>query len=868
VSLTRRGPASNLLVYVLFFVSGSSGLVYQIIWARLFGNIFGNNVYSAALVTAAFMSGLGIGSYVAGVFGDRRYASNPAFLLRAYALCEIFIAAIGLGLAALLPELEVLAVALSEYVEGADGWHRLSGGSLLWRYVVASVCMFPATFAMGATLTLMIRFLLRSELDLAGWRIGLLYGANTAGAALGSLLTDLALIPALGLFATQGLAAVLNLAAGVGALMVARSVGSDPTLRASKPESRADVGGHRRLLWATSLAVALSGFAAMGMEIVWFRFLVSLLGGTRAVLSLLLAVVLVGIWLGSVLGGALHRRYGHAAALFALAEGLFVLSTLGLLVVVDRNLLDRSTFLGSYPNPGSLAQCWYNLRPILLVAGLPSLLMGFAYPLANANVQQVESQVGRRAGLLYLGNTAGAVLGSLVVGFVFLTTFGMQTTVAIVAAVAVASMVAMGGSRPRSGGFLATAAAGLAVVVGATWAWTSLGSEYLLEKSFPSVPNGSYLVLREGINQSIGVSEIAGERKLVTNGHAMSGTRPTSIRYMQAFSHLPLLHMDEPESVLVICYGVGNTAYAASLHESVQRLDVADLSEEILSSSGHFGRWNANVLDDPRVSVYVNDGRHHLRMQPPATYDLVTLEPPPLSHAGVSSLYSRDFYELVKSRLKPGGFMSQWLPIRQLPDGANRSLVRAFIDVFPNSILVSGAGRELILLGTTDEVLEIDPAQLRERLVADPDLAAALRSISFGSLSEFVGSFVAGPETLERATQEAPAITDDAPILEHAVLSSLAVHRVPEDLFETSEYRVWCPRCSDETTPDLRIYIETIDTLYSSDFYLTGDRSGRPRARCDVPEVAALRASAEYLSAVVPCDEESETERRPPPDSD
>jgi spermidine synthase len=862
----RGRPVSNWLVYLLFFVSGSSGLVYQIIWARLFGNIFGNNVYSAALVTAAFMSGLGIGSYVAGVFGDRRYASNPAFLLRAYAVCEIFIAAIGLGLAALLPELELLAVALSEYEVGADGWHRLSGGSLLWRYVVASVCMFPATFAMGATLTLMIRFLVRSELDLAGWRIGLLYGANTAGAALGSLLTDLALIPALGLFSTQGVAAALNLVAGVGALLVARSVGSDPTPRASPPEPPADTGGHRRLLWATSLALALSGFAAMGMEIVWFRFLVSLLGGTRAVLSLLLAVILIGIWLGSILGGALQRRFGHAAAFFALAEGLFILSTLGLFVVVDRDLLDRSAFLGSYPNPGALAQCWYNLRPILLVAGLPSLLMGFAYPLANANVQQVEAQVGRRAGLLYLGNTAGAVLGSLVVGFVFLTTFGMQTTVAIVSAAAAASMLVMGGSRPQSGGFLAATAASIALVAGATWGWTSLGSEYLLEKSFPTLRNGSYVVLREGINQSIGVSDIGGERKLVTNGHAMSGTSPTSIRYMQAFSHLPLLHMDEPESVLVICYGVGNTVYAASLHESVQRLDVADLSEEILSSSELFGRWNANVLDDPRVSVYVNDGRHHLRMQPPETYDLVTLEPPPLPHAGVSALYSRDFYALVKSRLKPGGFMSQWLPIRQLPDEANRSVVRAFLDVFPNSILVSGAGRELILLGTTGEVLEIDPAQLRERLVADPRLAAALRTISFGSLTEFVGSFVAGPETLERATQLAPPITDDAPILEHAVLSNLAAHRVPQDLFETSEYRVWCPRCTDEAAPDLPLYVETIETLYSSDFYLTGDPSDRPRARCDAPEVAALHASAEYLSAVVPCDEATKTEPQPKPE--
>jgi len=174
------------------------------------------------------------------------------------------------------------------------------------------------------------------------------------------------------------------------------------------------------------------------------------------------------------------------------------------------------------------------------------------------------------------------------------------------------------------------------------------------------------------------------------NGHPMSSTAPLSQRYMRALAHIPLLTIDHPDTVLVIGFGVGNTTHAATLHPSIRRVEVADLSEHVLAHAGYFKDANRDVLSDPRVVVYVNDGRQHLQMQREASYDLIALEPPPIAHAGVAALYSREFYTLARARLKPTGFISQWLPVYQMPAATTLAMIRAFLDVFR---VPAGAGR-------------------------------------------------------------------------------------------------------------------------------------------------------------------------------
>ena len=254
----------------------------------------------------------------------------------------------------------------------------------------------------------------------------------------------------------------------------------------------------------------------------------------------------------------------------------------------------------------------------------------------------------------------------------------------------------------------------------------------------------------EGLTEVVTVVEVPGRgRALITNGHAMSSTAALDQRYMRAMAHVPLLAMTRPSRVLVIGFGVGNTTHAATLHSSVKQVDVVDLSRHVLEQAQHFRDANHDVLRNAKVSVYVNDGRQHLRIAPPGSYDLITLEPPPIAYAGVAALYSREFYELARSRLTAGGYISQWLPAYQVPDASSLAMVRAFVDVFPQAVLLSGTQAELLLVGTSGPRIEIDPLKVEQALSRQPAVRDDLVRLDLGTPREIVGTFVGSAATLE-----------------------------------------------------------------------------------------------------------------------
>ncbi len=760
------------LLYLLFFLSGVSGLVYQVVWVRQFGNLFGNTVWSASLVTAIFMCGLGVGGLVAGRLADRLHAREDGAPLRLYAQVELGIAALGLLVALALPFVGRASGALSSYTPDATGWFVPSVASQLWRYLLALVLLGPITLLMGGTLTLLIRHQVGTNVSTAGWHVGALYGVNTAGAALGAFLTDLALVPTLGVRGTQFLAVVLNATVGLVALLVLRRATAAP--RAPAPaEPATEAPGDGRLVHLAGLALALSGFAAMGMEMLWFRFFSTLLGGFRSVFSLLLAVLLVGMWLGATLAGALVRRLGRPALLQGLSLMLLVVTSLGLLASVDADAVRAGVeALSGDGWTRRLAEHRAHLAPMLFVVGLPSVLMGMAFPLANALVQRASAAVGGRAGGLYLWNTAGAVLGSLGTGFVLLPALGMQRcmlALALLSALALLPLALASGRVPGGAGLpLRQAGALLAVCVLALVGWSAQPADTLVRQGFPIATFDEVRVLAtsEGPNETLLIAEVEGlGRALYTNGHTMSGTVPRSQRYMRAMAHVPLLQQEAPRRVVVICFGVGNTVHAASMHPSVERLDVVDLSRNVLSHAHHFASTNGNVLKDQRVSIFVNDGRQHLRMQPEGSYELITLEPPPIAFAGVGSLYSREFYELARSRLSPGGYVTQWLPAYQVPADTTRAMVRAFLDVFPNGVLLAGYGAELILMGSNGPAQPLRMAEVLRRLEARPAVKADLARIELGTPLARPGA--AGPRRGARHRR----------LAHHRVQRGLARHR-------------------------------------------------------------------------------------------
>ena len=867
------------VVYLLFYFSGVAGLVYQVIWVRQFGNVFGNTVYSASLVIAVFMCGLGLGSYLAGIWADRRYGTAPSSLLRAFGYCELAIGGMGLLIALVLPRLGGLSAAISTYDPGPNGWYFLSAWSHLARYGIAFILLAPVTLLMGGTLTLLIRYLVQRNLAVAGWRIGALYGINTAGAAAGAFLADFLFIPGVGVGGTQVIAAACNLTAAVGALYLASNrcgngVEAAEAARGVVIEEPGVEGTELKVSPAvvglSGLALLLSGFAAMGMEIVWFRHIAHTVGSFRSVYSLLLTVILAGIWLGSTAGGFLHRRMGHPIPLFIAAQALFGVSALlgvagaGTERLAAAGNAGAASFLASSGMKRSAVEVWINLQPVLREVAVPAFFMGFAFPLANAIIQRAAGFVGRYAGLLYLANTIGAVLGSLVTGFFLLGAFGMQESVTVLIGAAGLAIVPLylaarpaspwsPRTRPATVAFVSAAA----LLGGALTLWTGLPSNHVIARSLkPMAPGEKRLAVSEGITETIAVTDHPDEgRRLLTNGYFMSATSWKGQRYMRAFAHIPLLSHQAPESVLVIAFGVGNTAHAAALHESVRRLEVAELSEHILDHAGYFSATNGNVLDNPKVSVFVNDGRHHLRMQPPATYDLVTLEPPPIAHAGVASLYTREFFETVHSRLEPGGYFTLWLPAYQVPGETALSMVRTFVEVFPNSVLLSGVYSELILMGVRDATVEIDPVRVQARLGAMPGVRDDLAAVHLGSLTEIVGTFAASGEALLRASRLAPPVTDDRPIPDYARKSQLRDHRIPPQVFAVREVGTWCPRCFTDGRPlpeleHIGTYLGILERLYRAPRFLNSSTikgTGRRRARIPVrPDAAIGAAVAEH----------------------
>jgi tetratricopeptide (TPR) repeat protein len=332
----------------------------------------------------------------------------------------------------------------------------------------------------------------------------------------------------------------------------------------------------------------------------------------------------------------------------------------------------------------------------------------------------------------------------------------------------------------------------------------------------------------------------------------MSATTRLSQRYMRALAHIPLLTIEEPAAVLVIGFGVGNTTHAAALHPSVRRIEVADLSRDILAHAGYFRDVNGDVLNDPRVAVYVNDGREHLQMSSAASYDLITLEPPPVGYAGMAALYSKEFYALARTRLTPKGFMSQWLPAYQVPTETTLAMVRAFIDVFAQAVLLSGAEADLLLIAANDSRVEIDPVRLAAALSRAPAVQTDLQRLDLGSVREIVGTFVGSPQRLAEATRDAAPVTDDRPIQEYGVRSLLNLGgAVPASLVDVTQVSAWCPTCFAGGKPvALAEGLDAYLTLLSRAYSASPAEIARTRDLAD--RESRVIAGSAYLGAIVP----------------
>lgn len=734
---------------VVAFASGAAALIFQTLWFRVAGLSLGNGVWASSVVLAAFMAGLALGNGLAARRADR--ATRPA---RLYAGLELAIGVAGLLVVILLPlSTPALAPLLQSF---RDVPWLLNPLRLVLAFVVL---MIPAT-AMGATLPVLVKALSRHDPRFARV-LGRLYGWNTLGAVVGALAGESFLLAALGVRGTAAAALGVNAVAAAGALALAGASARRTLPPLSTQPASAAAWPIRRLL----LAAFLSGAIFLALEVVWFRFLALFVYGTSLVFAVLLAVVLAGIGVGG-LTAARWLRDGRRAA--PALPSLALASACATLV----GYASYGAVLDAFLAPGQAAAALWHVALLAIPLMLPlAWLSGILFTALGEAAREQLGGEARPAGLLTLWNTVGGAVGSLVGGFVLLPRVGMEQSFLLLAAlygvIAALTLPAV----ERTGRNL-LAPAGLALVAVAllvTFPSGTLRDRYLLHptRAFEE-PGARIAAVEEGVLQTIVLvrTERFGQplyHRLFTDGFSMSATTAHSRRYMKAYVYLPAALHPDLRKALLISYGVGSTAKALTDTRSLEHIDVVDISPDVIGTSALiFPRREDDPLEDPRVTVHVEDGRFFLQTTP-ERYDLITSEPPPPKYAGVVSLYSREYFALIRERLNEGGLVTYWLPVHNLSESDALAITRAFCDVFGDCTLWSGAGMDWMLVGTRGGLGPVSATEFG-RLWQDPVVAPELRALGFETPAYLGATFLAGTATLERMTRDAAPVVDDFPL--------------------------------------------------------------------------------------------------------
>ncbi|MEA1996937.1 MAG: fused MFS/spermidine synthase, partial [Gemmatimonadota bacterium] len=724
------------LLLLLFFLSGTSGLAFEVLWVRLAGLGFGHTVAAVATVLAAFMAGLGLGAWAFGRLIDRMSRGSDGLAL--YALLEVGIGVSALTLTAVLSHLDSYQIFLYGILSDIP-----QAIPLVKAISVFGLLLVP-TALMGGTLPVVTSYT-EQKYGRFGRRLASLYAMNTLGAAAACLAADFCLVPVLGVIQTAALAACVNLLVGAAAWRL-RKAGITQGAAASREEELMGRGNRtssrKRHAERSSFSVngaafclvaaMVCGFAGLGAEVVWTRLLLFYTGSRVQAFSLMLAVFLLFTALGSMLAARVRAKQTAESSLEKLLARVFQLWGFGMIfsvfpmVAADRLLIHLSHGLvPDYARP---------LAGTLLSAAtmaLPCMALGASFPLlGRLYLGRAGSGSGRAVGHTYLANTVGSIAGSLAAGFFLLPALGSQRTLILLGGLGVIAGCLFNLSAVTSFRKWLVRAVPAALVLFA--ALLVPGDWVTRHVVLLSKPDSNVLLVREGIEETVVVTEEKTfgriiSRTLWTNGFSMSATTVEGQRYMRLMGHLPALMAAEAKKALLICYGVGNTLRALTAHRSFERIDVVELSGQVINADRFFHPFNRRALEDPRVSLHLSDGRNWL-LRLGETYDVITCEPPPPTHAGVVSLYSRQYYELCRRRLSSGGIVCQWLPVNQMPYHEGLTLVRAFLDVFPHASLWFGSGCDLILLGSCGRPLEIDISRLASR-AAESSVAGDLEAV-------------------------------------------------------------------------------------------------------------------------------------------
>ena len=770
------------LVALLFLVSGGSALLYQVVWTKRLVLVFGGSGYAVATTLAVFMLGLALGSRAGGIWADRM--GRP---LLWYALVEAGIAFSAYASNGLLNGLQG-AVGQLRFLPPDGVWF------VLFRLAGVAVILLVPTVLMGMTFPILIRQSVLAG-GAPGRRAGWLYGLNTVGGVAGSLLAGFWLIGLVGVSGALMAGVVLNAGVALLALLLSFAVGrgavDGAVLKAADETSGEEVAmcGERRRRYGMLTAFFCAGFASLGVECVWMRMLLFHLNSTAQAFAAMLAVVLLCMGAGSLVGACRVDRCKDVAARYGV---LLLCAALGMLaslavwsnLAADKSfsrlsaiLFDRSFMSWQLPVWDFLLRI---LVPSVVLTALPAFLLGMAFPYAAACFTRVEEKAGRHFGGAYMLNTLGCMLGPLFCGFVVLPQVGMQGALLFCAAVLVGAGCVVRVCTRLMPLWQGVAVVVLFAVIAGGVPDRVLGSLFADRAIYYDdavLEQQGVVIGHEGSNriifheEDVGGSVLVMEQKVPGAGLHLRRlyVGPTSMitdnfaaqRYTKLIGHLPVFLADKPRRALVICLGTGMTLSGVAAHEELEQIDCAELSPAVTRAVHCYDHVNGRVLEDPRVNLMVKDGRTHLLMTQ-QKYDVIALEPPPPDNEGAANLYSREFYELCLERMNEGGALAQWIPFHLLTFEQVQSLMVSMLDVFPQvSLWEIYPGVEFCLIGhkTTERVRY---ERLGEKM-REEGVQASLDSIGITHTADLLNGFVADTDGVRRLASEAIPVTDDCP---------------------------------------------------------------------------------------------------------
>ena len=784
------------LLLLLFVLSGGAALIYQIVWFQMLSLIIGSSTVSMGVLLATFMGGMCVGSlWVSRVVPATRHP------VRVYAYLELGIGVFGLVVLALLPWVGGLYTAV-----GGPG---VLGITL--RAIFCALFLLPPTILMGATLPAISRWIEATPKGVS-W-MGFLYGANTGGAVLGALLAGFVLLRVYDTMVATFVAVAINAVVGLAALQLARTLPQEvPAAQAKPGEDRLPPGS-----WPVLVTIGLSGMTALGAEVVWTRLLSLSLGGTVYTFSLILAVFLLGLGLGSYGGSFMARSAVSPRSALGWSQ-VFVMAGLAWAAY------SLTQVLPWWPINPALATAPRFTFQIDLVRALWVVLpgaffWGASFPLALAAVAAGQKDPGRAVGAVYAANTVGAIVGSLVTAIALIGWIGTQQTQRLLVIVAGISALFMLATAVNAQGRvqLAVRNSVSSVIAIALALWFAGGIQPI-----PGllVAYGRYMVTwiesageilfwDEGVSSSMAVSQMAGGVMNYHNaGKVQASSDPVDMRLQRMLGHLTTLLPERPGQVLVIGCGAGVTAGAVSIDPAVERVVIAEIEPLVPRFvAQHFSQHNNAVISNPKVEVRIDDARHYL-LTTGEKFDAITSDPFDPWVKGAANLYTKEFFEVVRDHLNPGGVVTVFVQLYESSLAAVKSEIATFLEVFPNGTVwantASGQGYDLVIMGQLEHApINIDAIEARLSRPEYGPVAYSLSEIGFSSAIDLFSTFAGQGPDLRPWLSDAEINRDRNLRLQYLaglglnlyeqdrIYQDMVSHRrIPNDLFTGSPERV------------------------------------------------------------------------------